>query len=130
MSGPSLTMSPGALSPPTLVESRLEEIARESSNEFVAEITQIFVTDVEERLATLSSVVVARDAAGVCVAAHSVQGAASTLGVMLLGSLAAALERYAERGDWRKADWALERLRAELFHVKAALGELSDAPGD
>lgn len=109
---------------PTLNKGRLEMIARDASHEFLIELAQLFVEDVEERIRCLVSIVGARDALKIADAAHRVQSAASSLGVLRLRSLAASLEKHAEGADWSRVEKSLERIQSEFSHVKHVLGEM------
>lgn len=109
---------------PTLNRRRLEMIAAEASHEFLIELAQLFVEDVEERIRSLVAIVGSRDTTRVTDAAHRVQSAASSLGVMRLRSLAASLEKHAEGADWSRVEAALERIQNEFSHVKDVLGEM------
>jgi HPt (histidine-containing phosphotransfer) domain-containing protein len=92
-------------------------IAKDASHEFLIELAQLFVEDVEERIRCLVSIVGLRDATKIADAAHRVQSAASSLGVLRLRSLAASLEKHAEG--------SLERIQSEFSHVKNVLGEMN-----
>ena len=96
-------------------------IAREASREFLIELAAIFVKDVEERIRCLAAIVGLRDVTGIAGAAHGVQSAATSLGVLRLRSLAASLEKHAEGEDWRRVELALERIQNEFQHVKHVL---------
>ena len=122
---------PGPLSVPptipTLNRRRLEAIARDASREFLVELAQLFMTDVEERIRCLVSIVRSRDVTGTADAAHGVQSAAASLGVMRLRSLAASLEKHAEGEDWRRVESALERIQSEFSHVKSVLQAMRES---
>ena len=109
---------------PTINRGRLEMIAKDASHEFLIELAQLFVEDVEERIRCLVTIVGSRDTTKIADAAHRVQSAASSLGVMRLRSLAASLERHAEGADWSRVEAALERVQNEFSHVKDVLGEM------
>lgn len=109
---------------PTLNRGRLEMIAKNASHEFLIELAQLFVEDVEERIRCLVAIVGSRDTTKIADAAHRVQSAASSLGVMRLRSLAASLEKHAEGADWSRVEAALERIQNEFSHVKDVLGEM------
>ena len=99
-------------------------IARDASREFLVELAALFVKDVEERIGFLAAIVGSRDVTGTADAAHRVQSAATSLGVLRLRSLAATLEKHAEGEDWRRVELALERIQGEFSHVKNVLEEL------
>lgn len=101
-------------------------IARDASHEFVLELAELFLSDVEERIRCLAAIVRSRDVTRTADAAHGVQSAATSLGVMRLRSLAASLEKHAEGEDWRRVEVALERMENEFSHVKRVLGEMRD----
>lgn len=119
----------GSVAPavPTLNKRRLEMIAEDASHEFLIELAQLFVEDVEERIRCLVSIVGSRDTTRIADAAHRVQSAASSLGVMRLRSLAASLEKHAEGADWSRVEASLERIQSEFSHVKDVLGEMRQA---
>jgi HPt (histidine-containing phosphotransfer) domain-containing protein len=123
-SSPPLLSVPPAV--PTLNRSRLEAIARDASPEFLVELAQLFTKDVEERIHLLAAIVSARDVSGTASAAHRVQSAATSLGVMRLRSLAASLEKHAEGEDWRRVEVALERIQSEFSHVKELLDAMRE----
>jgi len=112
---------------PTINRGRLEMIAKDASHEFLIELAKLFVDDVEERIRCLVAIVRSRDTTKIADAAHGVQSAASSLGVMRLRSLAASLERHAEGADWSRVEAALERIQNEFSHVKDVLGEMRRA---
>jgi len=101
-------------------------IAREASREFLVELAELFMHDVEERIRCLVAIVRSRDVTGTADAAHGVQSAAASLGVMRLRSLAASLEKHAEGEDWRRVETSLERIQTEFSHVKHVLNEMRE----
>jgi len=111
---------------PTLNRNRLEAIARDASPEFLIELAQLFTKDVEERIQLLTSIVSARDVTATASAAHRMQSAATSLGVMRLRSLAASLEKHANGEDWRRVELALERIQNEFSVVKELLEAMRD----
>lgn len=111
---------------PTLNRGRLEMIARDASREFLLELAELFVKDVEERIECLVAIVGSRDVTKTAHAAHRVQSAATSLGVLRLRSLAALLEQHAEGEDWRHVELALERVRNEFSYVKGVLAGLRE----
>ena len=121
---PVLTIPPVS----TLNPRRLEMIARDASPEFLIELAQIFTKDVEERIRCLAAIVMTRDVTGTTEAAHGVQSAASSLGVLRLRSLAASLEKHAQLQDWRRVELALARIQSEFSHVKQRLDAMGKKP--
>jgi HPt (histidine-containing phosphotransfer) domain-containing protein len=96
-------------------------IAEDASHEFLVELAQLFVEDVAERIRCLVTIVGSRDTTKIADAAHRVQSAASSLGVMRLRSLAASLEKHAVGADWSRVEASLERIQNEFSHVKDVL---------
>jgi len=121
-SQPPLLSIPPAV--PTVNRRRLEMIARDASHEFLVELAELFLRDVEERIRCLAGIIRSRDVTGAADAAHGVQSAATSLGVMRLRSLAASLEKHAEGEDWRRVELALERIQHEFSHVRQVLEEM------
>jgi HPt (histidine-containing phosphotransfer) domain-containing protein len=111
---------------PTLNRGRLEMIARDASREFLLELAELFVKDVEERIDCLVAIVGSRDVTKTANAAHRVQSAATGLGVLRLRSLAASLEKHAEGEDWCLVEQALERVQREFSYVKGVLAGLRE----
>lgn len=111
---------------PTLNRGRLEMIARDASREFLIELAALFVKDVEEHIGSLAAIVGSRDTTRTAGAAHRVQSAATSLGVLRLRSLAATLEKHAESEDWQRVEQALERIQNEFRHVKNVLEGLRE----
>jgi HPt (histidine-containing phosphotransfer) domain-containing protein len=110
-----------ALSLPTLSPVRLDEILRDATPEFLVELAALFVRDVERRLKNLETSVRERDGRQTALGAHTVQGAAASLGVLRMRSLAEALEADAGRQDWPAVDQSLDRLLAEFGYVRRLL---------
>lgn len=110
-----------ALSLPTLSPVRLDEILRDATPEFLVELAALFVRDVERRLKNLETSVRERDPRQTALGAHTVQGAAASLGVLRMRSLAEALEADAGRQDWPAVDQSLDRLLAEFGYVRRLL---------
>lgn len=110
-----------ALSLPTLNPVRLDEILRDATPEFLVELAALFVRDVERRLKNIEASVRERDPRKTALGAHTVQGAAASLGVLRMRSLAEALEADAARQDWPAVDQSLDRLLAEFGYVRRML---------
>jgi len=107
---------------PTLSKVRLDAIARDVSHEFLNELVVLFLTDVDKKLERLSDAVRERDLEQSLASAHAVKGAAASLGVLRFRVVAAKLEDFLQRGDWRASDTTLVRLLREFAHVRSVLG--------
>ncbi|HEY3500862.1 MAG TPA: Hpt domain-containing protein [Polyangiaceae bacterium] len=110
--------------PDTLSPKRLESIERDISREFLLELVDLFVGDVQKRLQHLADAVNGREMVKAADVAHALQGAAASLGVLRLRHVAARLEDHVKQSDWRASDATLARLFTEFAHVRGVLGAL------
>jgi HPt (histidine-containing phosphotransfer) domain-containing protein len=113
--------STGPPAVPTLSKLRLEAIAREVSPEFLLELVDLFVADVERKLVALSQAVSNQQWERALSLSHALHGSAASLGVQRFGALAARLERQLERSELRAARASVVRLQEEFSHVKVVL---------
>ena len=95
--------------------------------ELAQKVATVFVRDVPSHLGTLSQAIEDADPARVRLAAHSLRGAASTVGGTKVGKAAAVIEKLGEAGELVTVRTLLpqlvvqaERLRAELEQFCAA----------
>jgi HPt (histidine-containing phosphotransfer) domain-containing protein len=110
--------------PDTLSPKRLESIERDVSREFLLELVDLFVGDVQTRLQSLADAVNGRETVKAADVAHALQGAAASLGVLRMRHVAARLEDHVKQSDWRASDATLARLISEFAHVRGVLGAL------
>lgn len=91
--------------------------------ELLANLFQLFVSDVPKKLEKIEDCAVRRDLYGVERTAHSLKGASATVGATRLCLLAAETERAAKDGSWED----VERLRRDLARIcdqtLAAMGD-------
>lgn len=114
---------PATLPPtPTLNKVRLDAIARDVSHEFLNELVALFLADVDQKLERLSDDIRERNLERALASAHTLKGAAASLGVVRFRVVAGKLEDFLERGDWRASDTTLVRLLREFAHVRSVLG--------
>jgi HPt (histidine-containing phosphotransfer) domain-containing protein len=113
-----------SVAPETLSRRRLESIERDISREFLLELVDLFVTDVQKRLHSLAAAVAGRETVKAADVAHALQSAASSLGVLKLRHMAARLEDHVKQSDWSASDATLERLLTEFNHVRGVLAAL------
>ena len=109
---------------PTLSRVHLRDIEREASREFLIELFGIFVTDATKRIARLSEAVHQRQSARSASFAHSLKGAAASLGLLRLRTVAGRLEEHVENDDWPASDATLARLIHEFQHVQTVFSSL------
>jgi HPt (histidine-containing phosphotransfer) domain-containing protein len=115
--------------PDTLSPKRLESIEREVSREFLLELVDLFVGDVQKRLQSLADAVNGRETVKAADVAHALQSAAASLGVLRMRHHAARLEDHVKQSDWRASDATLARLFNEFAHVRGVFRALqSSAP--
>jgi HPt (histidine-containing phosphotransfer) domain-containing protein len=112
---------------PTLSRIRLESIERDVSREFLLELVEMFVADVQKRLLSLADAVKGRETVKATDVAHALQSAASSLGVLKLRHMAARLEDHVKQSDWSASDVTLGRLLREFAHVRGVLSALHES---
>lgn len=113
-----------SVAPPTLSRRRLESIERDLSREFLLELVELFVNDVQKRLQSLADAVKDRETVKAADVAHALQSAAASLGVLKLRHMAARLEDHVKQSNWTASDATLERLLSEFNHVRGVLAAL------
>jgi PAS domain S-box-containing protein len=85
----------------------------------LAEYVTLFLSEAEERYAALSQALEAGDSAGVAFAAHSLKGAAATMGAERVRSAAFRLEKLGRAGNLLEAGGVLEEARREIDRVRS-----------
>jgi HPt (histidine-containing phosphotransfer) domain-containing protein len=101
-----------------------ERLTATMGGAFVAELTDTFVEDTRELIATLRRGLVETDLDAFRRAAHSLKGNSETLGATGLAALARELEIMARAGSLYGAGERLERLVAAYETAARTLGEL------
>ena len=89
--------------------------------EFVVEIIEDYLADVEIRLDELSAALDAGDSAAAKRAAHTIKGSSRSFGATRLSSLAAELEQLSLQSAFDSVSEQLPDLRAEIARVGDAL---------
>jgi HPt (histidine-containing phosphotransfer) domain-containing protein len=89
--------------------------------EFVVEIIEDYLADVEIRLDELSAALDAGDSAAAKRAAHTIKGSSRSFGATRLASLAAELEQLSLQSAFDSVSEQLPDLRAEIARVENAL---------
>jgi two-component system sensor histidine kinase/response regulator len=99
---------------------RLDETC-DGDKEFASELISTFATSGEQSLQEIQDALAANDLAAAQRAAHSLKGAAGSIGAMIARSIAADLEVAAKEGDVGKSALLLEVLRAEVSRANEYL---------
>jgi HPt (histidine-containing phosphotransfer) domain-containing protein len=101
---------------------------------FLAELMDTFLEDAPRLLADMHQAVERKDAAGLCLAAHSLKSNSTDFGATALAGLARELETMGKTGALDEAAETIARAEAEYEQVKAALEtsrrELSHQAGE
>jgi len=93
-------------------------------DEFLREITGIFLEDTPRRIAELEQSLAAGDTAKFARAAHSIKGSSANLGAAALRAVAEQLERQANKEGLGGVAPLLASLRAEFSRAESELKKL------
>ena len=107
---------------PVLDESMLSELQR-LGPDVVAEIFDLFVGDVPNRLVTLQRAIEERSLDAILREAHGLKGSALGVGATRLAHLCAAIEGDAREGQLDRAAARSARLEGEFAEARRALRE-------
>jgi HPt (histidine-containing phosphotransfer) domain-containing protein len=94
------------------------------NDDFLREITGIFLEDTPLRIAELDESFEAGDVAKFARAAHSIKGSSANLGAVALRTVAEKLENEARTTGIRDLGGLVEQLRTEFTRAESALGAL------
>ena len=83
-----------------------------------------FLEDCPKQIGALNERLEAGDAALVCRSAHTLKGAAATVGADRLRDVAMEIERAGKAGDLARVAGLVSRLEAELERVKTTVDQL------
>jgi len=95
----------------------------EGSQEFALELLQIFATDIETHLATVTTAIAAVDAPALDQAAHHIKGASANLGLVTMQAIADRLEHQARNQQIDGATDLLTDLHQQLTHLQTYLSQ-------
>jgi len=96
----------------------------EGDRELLAELLELFGTDAEALLASITKGLASSDAPAVHRAAHTLKGAVANFCAPAAVAAAVALESAGRNGDLSDAPALLQRLRREIDAVFAAVGRI------
>jgi HPt (histidine-containing phosphotransfer) domain-containing protein len=102
----------------------------EPGNDFVSEITAIFLKDMEERVSRISGQLDAKDPKAMAAAAHALRGSCSHFGARRLMDLCAEVERRAGRGPLDEIEALINSLLMESERVRLAIEIFRSALSD
>ncbi len=102
----------------------LRSLSAGDNDEFLREITGIFLEDTPARIIELTQSLVRHDLASFTRAAHSIKGSAANLGAVKLRAVAEKLEHQARVKGLDGVHELVAQLKAEYARTQRALGEL------
>lgn len=109
------TPEPSARAPVEI--GQIQETA-DGDKDFERELIELFVSDNEERLKTIESLVAGRDAEALRREAHTIKGSSANMGAPGMREIAARLEQVDPRTELTQALQLLEELKAEFEQVR------------
>ena len=112
----------GALGSAALDDAALESLRQLGGDDFLAEVIDTFLADVEMLLATLRRALDEGDAAEVRRMAHTLKSNGATLGAMEFAELCRALEQQAKDGRLQDAPVLVARIEEERRWLEQVLG--------
>ena len=116
-------MSDPAVIDPEAIEN-LRSLNPGDNDEFLREITGIFLQDTPLRIAELDQSLAAGDAAKFTRAAHSIKGSSANLGALALRAVAEKLEHESRTKGLAAANSMLDQLKAEFARAQDELNSL------
>jgi HPt (histidine-containing phosphotransfer) domain-containing protein len=90
-------------------------------DQFVAEIIEVFLSDLAERVRTIGLQTSQNDRAGIASTAHAIKGSCGHFGALQLMELSRALEAQARSDQTDGLETAIDSMIAETERVRAAL---------
>lgn len=120
---PPLPLPPRVVIDPSAIAG-LRELNPGDNDEFLREITAIFLKDTPARLADLDRSLGQEDVAAFSRSAHSIKGSSANLGALGVRSAAERLEHHARTYGLAEAGPLLEKLKVEFIDARAALAAI------
>ena len=116
-------MSAGSRGIPTIDMRSISQLAEgdETGDQFVAEIIDVFLADLSERVRAVGLQMSKNDRAGVAATAHAIKGSCGHFGAARLMELCRDLEERARRESGGDIEIAIFTMVAETERVLAAL---------
>ncbi len=102
----------------------LRDLNPDDGDEFLREITAIFLDDTPQRIAELERSLAAGDNATFIRAAHSIKGSSANLGALILRTAAGTLEHESKVNGLASVGPLLEAVKTEFGRAHVALSAL------
>jgi HPt (histidine-containing phosphotransfer) domain-containing protein len=108
---------------PAIDMSAIRQLANNDDlgDQFVAEIIEVFLSDLTERVRTIGLQMSQNDRAGIASTAHAIKGSCGHFGALQLMELSRALEAQARSDQTDGLETAIDSMVAETERVRAAL---------
>ncbi|MBC7692569.1 MAG: Hpt domain-containing protein [Methylotenera sp.] len=104
----------------------LRELEADSDTGFVAQILNLFLSSVSERVARMETAVVRRDREGVKAEAHSLKSSSGNIGALALSALCQTLEDYGKSSSDVDPVKVMDEFSSELKNVITAIYQLPE----
>lgn len=119
------------MSDPTVIDQQAIENLRAlnpgDNDEFLREITGIFLEDTPQRIAELDQSLAAGDVPKFTRAAHSIKGSSANLGAVALKAVAEQLEHHSRTHGLKDVTELVGRVKSEFGRAQTALNQLMTA---
>jgi len=96
---------------------------------FLAELARVFLEDAAQRLSAMRDAIARKDPTALVHAAHSLKGAAGSLGAVAVSRAALRMEELAREGALDRAPVACTAVEEALEQLRPALAELASGAG-
>ncbi len=103
----------------------LRSLNPDDNDEFLRELTGIFLEDTPKRLAELDTSLASGDHGAFTRAAHSIKGSASNLGATQLRAVAEKLEHHSRKEGLREVAGMIAAIKAEFNLASTELNKLT-----
>ena len=104
---------------------RLRDLQEEGEPDILAELVEMFLSDVSARLKTLRGAVEGGDGRSVERTAHTLKGSAKNMGAVRMSEICAELEEAGRSGELARVPQQLDQLEAELCRVSKELSKVT-----
>jgi two-component system sensor histidine kinase/response regulator len=102
----------------------------EPGNDFIAQITTVFLKDLDERVITIGAQLKAREATGIKATAHALRGSCSHFGARPLMELCGEIENRAGRDPLEEIEPLIRSMLVEAERVRRAIEAFRSASSD
>ena len=99
----------------------LRSLSPDDNDEFLKEVTGIFLDDTPKRIAELDESLAAGDLPKFTRAAHSIKGSAANLGAVALSAAAGKIEHHARTAGLADTTGLIDEVKAEFTRANAEL---------